>query len=147
MFQQMRYPIHGFLWFVLVSVFVAITDVGCSVVKGTSVFHLSGSRVKYWDAEVGHNWAFASDGAFLEYHQGSIERSPVDYDDLKITEMSFRVVDDSLWILAGQNRLWGYRIIALTREKLVVTSPSTGWGADTLTFKPSADQATEVGQR
>lgn len=131
--------------YLLGSMLVVAISVGCTVGKGTPASRLSGSPMKYWKADIGHNWAFGSEGSFREYVEDSSGRHPVDYGDFRITKMNFRVLGDSLLIYTGLNRLWEYRIISLTQKRLVVTSPKTGWGVDTLRFEQSVDQNSEVG--
>lgn len=101
--------------------------------------------VKYWQARTGYNWAFFSDGSFLEYRQEASGRQRVSYGDMKLTQVNYTISGgDSLVINAGANRLWAYKLVRITPAMLVVTSGRTGWGVDTLVFEPSTDQTTII---
>jgi hypothetical protein len=126
---------------------LAVTFLACAGSREVSTQHLSGSPVKYWKADVGYNWAFSSDGSFREYREDSMGRHSIDYGDFKLDGLSFQVQDDSLLIYAGQNKLWAYKVLSLSTSDLVITSPRTGWGIDTIKYRSSADQVTEIGQR
>jgi len=121
---------------------VVCTIAACAQSRTALTKRFSGNSVKYWDAVVGWDWAFYSDGRFVEYLTDSTGRQFADYGDFRIRGMTFASKGDSIIVLAGVKRLREYKVENVTEEELVVTSRKTGWGTDTLRFTASQDQHT-----
>ncbi len=130
----------------LFSLLLLGTFQSCLQLKSTRILnsYLTANNIKYWDTKVGYSWRFSmADTSFTEYsYNKELNRIQANYGDVLVNNLKWKISKGYLYF--GPNGRWDikYRIVYLSKDKLIVIDRDKSWGKDTLYFTPSFDQST-----